>query len=166
MPIEMETNYKHFAEKKNCELVVVRMLRILKTITLEPLNDTQKSVSSSEIEEFSLENRSFQGIGRRLLERAGWQDGQGLGSSTIGISEPVTTDGAKTSVKDKTGLGYHGEKVDRNPKKLPSQSSSQIRITTVYDDPDETDPTEPTNRRSEPTANKNRPRTKNLFHKA
>ena len=105
------------------------------------------------------------------MERAGWQEGQGLGVSTIGISEPITTEGAKLSAKDRSGLGYTGEKVDRNPNKRFStgqnrSNESGIRITTIYDDPEETDPVEPFNRRSNPTTNKNRTRqTKTTFTK-
>ncbi|CAF0772639.1 unnamed protein product [Rotaria sordida] len=110
------------------------------------------------------------GIGRRLLERAGWRDGQGLGSSVIGMSEALTADGGKLSIKDKTGLGYTGEKIERNPYKRMAttnhQRQGEIRITTVYDDPEETDPVEPHNRRWETTRNKNRSRqTKNIFVK-
>ena len=45
----------------------------------------------------------FQGIGRRLLERQGWQDGAGLGSSVKGISEALENDGQ--GPRDRTGFG-------------------------------------------------------------
>ncbi|CAF2571972.1 unnamed protein product [Rotaria sp. Silwood2] len=110
------------------------------------------------------------GIGRRLLERDGWRDGQGLGSSVTGISEALTADGGKLSIKDKTGLGYTGEKIERNPYKRIATGNHQrqggIHITTIYDDPEETDPAEPHNRRWATTRNKNRPRRiKNVFAK-
>jgi hypothetical protein len=86
------------------------------------------------------------------------------------MAEALTTDGAKLSVKDKSGLGYTGEKIERNPNKrfTPNnqQSQDKIRITTVYDNPEETDPTAPHNRRWDPTRNKNRSRQrKNVFVK-
>ncbi|CAF1324665.1 unnamed protein product [Adineta ricciae] len=119
--------------------------------------------------------RHTKGIGRRLLERAGWQDGEGLGSSVKGMAEALTAEGGKLSQKDKTGLGYTGEKVERNPyKRMATTSSSSnnrqqqhdVHITTVYDDPEETDPAAAPNRRWEPTRNKNRPRNvKNVFAK-
>lgn len=81
------------------------------------------------------------------------------------MAEALTTDGAKLSSKDKTGLGYTGEKVDRNPFKRMATSST-TRITTAFDNPEETDPAEPHNRRSDPTNNKNRSRQiKNRFVK-
>ncbi len=88
----------------------------------------------------------------------------------MGISEALTAEGGKLSVKDKSGLGYLGEKVERNPNKRFSTSSQRqqgdIRITTVYDNPEETDPAAAHNRRWEPTRNKNRPRAaKNTFVK-
>jgi hypothetical protein len=87
-----------------------------------------------------------------------------------GIAEALTTDGGKLSIKDKSGLGYTGEKIERNPNKRFASSNRQqqgdIRITTVYDNPEETDPAEPHNRRWEPTRNKNRSRQiKNVFVK-
>ncbi|CAF1400009.1 unnamed protein product [Adineta steineri] len=89
------------------------------------------------------------GIGRRLLERQGWRDGQGLGSSVEGMAEALSADGGKLSIKDKTGLGYTGEKIERNPYKRTATSNRQqhdnIHITTVYDNPEETDPAEPHN---------------------
>jgi hypothetical protein len=86
------------------------------------------------------------------------------------MAEALTTDGAKLSVKDKGGLGYTGEKIERNPNKRfttnTQRSQSGIHITTVYDNPEETDPAEPHNRRWEPTRNKNRSRRiKNVFVK-
>ncbi len=88
------------------------------------------------------------------------------------MTEALTADGGKLSIKDKAGLGYTGEKIERNPNKRfalgrqQQQQSGNIRITTVYDNPDETDPAESHNRRWEPTRNKNRTRKiKNVFVK-
>jgi hypothetical protein len=88
------------------------------------------------------------------------------------MAEALSADGGKLSIKDKTGLGYTGEKIERNPNKriatgnYPQQQQGATRITTVYDNPDETDPSEPHNRRWETTTNKNRPRRiKNVFVK-
>jgi hypothetical protein len=86
------------------------------------------------------------------------------------MTEALTADDGRLSVKDKTGLGYTGEKVERNPNKRISRGAHQqgreTRITTVYDDPEETDPPEAHNRRWEPTRNKHRPRKiKNVFVK-
>jgi hypothetical protein len=87
----------------------------------------------------------------------------------VGMAEALTADDGKLSIKDKTGLGYTGEKIERNPNKrfaTGNQQQGNIRITTVYDNPEETDPVEPHNRRWEPTRNKNRSRQiKNVFVK-
>lgn len=45
----------------------------------------------------------LQGFGRRLMEKQGWQDGQGLGSSVKGIADAVTNEGQHP--KNKKGLG-------------------------------------------------------------
>lgn len=84
------------------------------------------------------------------------------------MAEALTADGGKLSSKDKAGLGYVGEKIERNPSKRFASTAEQgnSRITTAYDNPEETDPVEPANRRSEPTSNKNRLRqVKNVFAK-
>ena len=84
------------------------------------------------------------------------------------MAEALTADGGKLSSKDKGGLGYTGEKIERNPNKRfsPGGQQGNTRITTAYDNPEETDPAEPHNRRAEPTQNKNRTRQKkNVFVK-
>ena len=86
------------------------------------------------------------------------------------MAQALTADGGKLSIKDKTGLGYTGEKVERNPKKriatVEKARQGDVRITTVYDNPEETDPAELHNRRWDPTRNKNRSRqVKNVFVK-
>ena len=43
------------------------------------------------------------GIGRKVLEKQGWSDGQGLGSSKTGIAEALKGVGKKPY--DKQGLG-------------------------------------------------------------
>ena len=85
--------------------------------------------------------------------------------------EALSADGGKLSKKDKGGLGYTGEKIDRNSNKRtssgdPRSQSKDIRLTTKYDNPEETDPAAPANRRWDPTRNKNRSRLKkNVFVK-
>ena len=87
------------------------------------------------------------------------------------MAEALSSDGAKLSGKDKTGLGYSGEKIERNPNKRSSTAdqpaqSKGIHITTKYDNPEQTDPAAAPNRRWEPTRNKNRSRLKkNVFVK-
>ena len=49
-------------------------------------------------------NLSFQGFGSRLMKKQGWTEGQGLGSSEIGMSEALSSEGGQKP-KDKTGFG-------------------------------------------------------------
>lgn len=93
------------------------------------------------------------GIGRRLMERAGWRDGAGLGRTMKGISKPIENDGQKP--KERKGLGYFGEQLPRfssSSRKKPTD----VLIATVYDNPAETDPPEPLYQRNQPTAMKHR----------
>lgn len=74
------------------------------------------------------------GFGRRLMEKQGWKDGEGLGSSQPGISEALENEGQNPNCK--RGFGYHGEKLILNPVK---KAKPDFYITTKYDKPKEID---------------------------
>lgn len=76
------------------------------------------------------------GVGRKILEQQGWTEGQGLGHSVRGISDALDSDGQNP--RDKKGLGYHGEKLDRKPR----TTQHKVIISTIYDNPCETDKNE------------------------
>jgi hypothetical protein len=44
------------------------------------------------------------GVGRKILERQGWQEGEGLGSTVKGIAEALENDGQNP--RERKGLGY------------------------------------------------------------
>ncbi|KAG1672151.1 G patch domain-containing protein 3 [Nymphon striatum] len=92
------------------------------------------------------------GFGRRLMEKQGWQDGQGLGSSTKGIADALSNDGQHP--KDKKGLGFHGEKLVRFGTKRKPYDLDKVTISTAFDDQIELDKPEPLYRSYPPTANK------------
>ncbi|TRY71161.1 hypothetical protein TCAL_05207 [Tigriopus californicus] len=83
------------------------------------------------------------GFGRRIMEKQGWKDGQGLGSTYIGLTDALGNEGQT----DKSGLGYQGESISRfvapKPKGRERQSIRDVIISTKYDDPDKVDPSEP-----------------------
>ncbi|XP_076369388.1 G patch domain-containing protein 3-like [Tachypleus tridentatus] len=91
------------------------------------------------------------GIGRRLMEKQGWRDGQGLGKTVIGPAEPVVDKGQNP--RNKSGFGYRGEKLVRRSgsKVRRRQRCGNVFISTVYDNPYETDPIEPLLRSSLPS---------------
>ncbi|GFS28201.1 g patch domain-containing protein 3 [Trichonephila inaurata madagascariensis] len=87
------------------------------------------------------------GIGRKLLEAHGWKQGQGVGRNAAGIAEPLPNEGQLPS--DKKGFGFRGEKLNRQPiqKKRKhrhnfNDSEDSFFISTIYDNPNETDPPE------------------------
>lgn len=89
------------------------------------------------------------GIGRRLMERHGWVDGLGLGSSQKGITKPIESDGQKP--KERKGLGYFGVPLRLfTPVTSVRPSTSGVRIATVFDRPADTDPKEPLLRSNQP----------------
>ncbi|XP_037532950.1 G patch domain-containing protein 3 [Nematolebias whitei] len=78
--------------------------------------------------------RFSKGFGRRIMEKQGWKDGDGLGNSQIGISEALENDGQHPHCK--RGFGYHGEKLVLHPIK---KARTDYFITTVYDKPKDID---------------------------
>ncbi|XP_019946755.2 G patch domain-containing protein 3 [Paralichthys olivaceus] len=78
--------------------------------------------------------RFTKGFGRRLMEKQGWTDGEGLGNSQTGIAEALESEGQNPNCK--RGFGYHGEKLLlHNGKK----ARTDFHITTVYDKPKDID---------------------------
>ncbi|XP_047489385.1 G patch domain-containing protein 3-like [Penaeus chinensis] len=49
------------------------------------------------------------GIGRRLMEAQGWEEGKGLGRNSAGLPYALDNDGQHP--RDKKGFGYYGEKL-------------------------------------------------------
>uniref|UniRef100_A0A6J0UTK5 G patch domain-containing protein 3 isoform X1 n=1 Tax=Pogona vitticeps TaxID=103695 RepID=A0A6J0UTK5_9SAUR len=94
------------------------------------------------------------GIGRKVMEKQGWTEGLGLGSSNSGIAEALGNEGQHP--KCKRGLGYHGEKLQTfiKPKK-PRQGGCGL-ISTIYDEPHPEDREEELLRRQLPISLKYR----------
>ncbi|KAJ8289321.1 hypothetical protein COCON_G00019800 [Conger conger] len=98
--------------------------------------------------------RFTKGVGRRLMERQGWRDGDGLGQSCTGLSEALETEGQHP--KCRRGFGYHGEKLSSFlPVKKPRP---HFHISTVYDPPRDTDQGDALLRRQPTSSLKYRPR--------
>ncbi|XP_006631460.2 G patch domain-containing protein 3 [Lepisosteus oculatus] len=75
------------------------------------------------------------GVGRRVMERQGWRDGEGLGHSQPGMAEALESEGQHPRCK--RGFGYHGEKISTFPPvKKPRPT---FLISTVYDQPKDMD---------------------------
>ncbi|KAJ8340804.1 hypothetical protein SKAU_G00330950 [Synaphobranchus kaupii] len=75
--------------------------------------------------------RFTKGMGRRLMERQGWREGDGLGQSQAGRPEALESEGQHPRCK--RGFGYHGEKLNSFlPVKKPRP---HFLISTVYDKP-------------------------------
>ncbi|KAL8582200.1 hypothetical protein ACOMHN_004119 [Nucella lapillus] len=103
--------------------------------------------------------RHTKGVGRKILEKQGWTEGCGLGSSVKGIADALDTEGQLP--KDKKGLGYRGEKLRRHgasSSQRKRKADGEVLISTVYDNPEDTDPMEPLRRRNDPSHIKHRNR--------
>ncbi|XP_026139174.1 G patch domain-containing protein 3 [Carassius auratus] len=79
--------------------------------------------------------RFTKGVGRRVMEKQGWREGEGLGNSRRGMSEALENEGQHPNCK--RGFGYHGEKLSSYlPLKKPRKD---FHISTVYDEPKDID---------------------------
>lgn len=78
--------------------------------------------------------RFTKGVGRRVMEKQGWREGEGLGNSQAGIPEALENEGQHPNCK--RGFGYHGEKLVLHPVK---KARTDYYITTVYDKPKDID---------------------------
>ncbi|KAK5604829.1 hypothetical protein CRENBAI_008915 [Crenichthys baileyi] len=78
--------------------------------------------------------RFTKGFGRRVMEKQGWRDGEGLGGSQVGMPEALENEGQHPRCK--RGFGYHGEKLVLHPVK---RARTDFLISTVYDKPKDID---------------------------
>ncbi|KAB1269168.1 G patch domain-containing protein 3 [Camelus dromedarius] len=101
-----------------------------------------------------LESSTFplQGIGRKVMERQGWAEGQGLGSQCSGVPEALDSDGQHPRCK--RGLGYHGEKLQPFGQLKRPRGTGLGLISTIYDEPLPQDQGESLLRRQPPTSMK------------
>ncbi|XP_021539270.1 G patch domain-containing protein 3 [Neomonachus schauinslandi] len=99
--------------------------------------------------------RHTKGIGRRVMERQGWAEGQGLGSRCSGVPEALDGDGQHPRCK--RGLGYHGEKLQPFGQLKRLRGTGLGLISTIYDEPLPQDQGESLLRRQPPTSMKFRP---------
>ncbi|XP_041649562.1 G patch domain-containing protein 3 [Cheilinus undulatus] len=74
--------------------------------------------------------RFTKGFGRRVMEKQGWKDGEGLGNSQTGMPEALENEGQHPNCK--RGFGYHGEKLNLHPEK---KTKTDFHISTAYDKP-------------------------------
>ncbi|XP_062996546.1 G patch domain-containing protein 3 [Elgaria multicarinata webbii] len=95
------------------------------------------------------------GIGRKVMEKQGWSEGLGLGSSNSGMAEALDNEGQNP--KCKRGFGYHGEKLQTFTKRKKPRGDGTTLISTVYDDPRPDDTDQQLLRRQLPTSMKYRP---------
>ncbi|XP_021056453.1 G patch domain-containing protein 3 [Mus pahari] len=96
--------------------------------------------------------RHTKGIGRKVMERQGWAEGQGLGSRCSGVPEALDGDGQHPRCK--RGLGYHGEKLQPFGQLKRPRGTGLGLISTIYDEPLPQDQGETLLRRQPPTSMK------------
>ncbi|XP_017539630.2 G patch domain-containing protein 3 [Pygocentrus nattereri] len=96
------------------------------------LREGLEETSSQKIGTFE---KFTKGVGRRVMEKQGWRDGDGLGHARSGMPEALENEGQNPNCK--RGFGYHGEKLSSFlPLKRPRPD---FHISTIYDQPKDID---------------------------
>jgi len=99
------------------------------------------------------------GFGSKMLALSGWKAGEGLGKHRKGISTPIIGEEEGQVTKDKTGIGYYGEKVVFAKPSVPAPKTGYnfvkppppgARITSAFSRKDEQDPHERVERSNPP----------------
>ncbi|XP_038057948.1 G patch domain-containing protein 3-like [Patiria miniata] len=86
------------------------------------------------------------GFGRKLMEAQGWKEGEGLGKDgNKGMESALHNEGQNSF--DKRGIGYYGKQLSPTKSsqpafKRPKKGKRAVLISTIYDDPEVTDPME------------------------
>ncbi|XP_035693575.1 G patch domain-containing protein 3-like [Branchiostoma floridae] len=89
------------------------------------------------------------GLGRKIMERQGWRDGEGLGSWKKGPADALGNEGQ--GPWDKRGFGFYGEKLDRQAGgNKRRRVEKDVVISTVYDEPHQLDNAETLTRQAGP----------------
>ncbi|MEQ2211210.1 hypothetical protein XENOCAPTIV_007673 [Xenoophorus captivus] len=97
-------------------------------------NEEEGEDARSNADDVGLITIRLHGFGRRVMEKQGWRDGEGLGSSQVGMPEALENEGQHPRCK--RGFGYHGEKLVLHPVK---RARTDFFISTVYDKPKDID---------------------------
>ncbi|XP_060064914.1 G patch domain-containing protein 3-like [Ylistrum balloti] len=108
-----------------------------------PSNSKHQSSEALKIGKFEQHTKGF---GRKILTQQGWSEGEGLGCTVKGMADALESEG-QTS-RDKTGFGYRGEKLLKTRDLKHKKPQTKRLITTMYDDPGDTDPVDPLLRRN------------------
>ncbi|XP_071496891.1 G patch domain-containing protein 3-like [Diadema antillarum] len=136
--VDMSIYYdEHGGDKDARDSVAMRRMERMK----RGLEDTSVFEKEDRIGRFE---KHTKGIGRKVLQKQGWSDGQGLGKTAEGMADALDNSGQHS--RDKSGFGYYGEKLQsggRGTWKRQRVADKEVIISTIYDDPARTDPQEP-----------------------
>ena len=97
----------------------------------------RRRFSGSEDNSIGSFEASSRGVGGRIMGRTGWRAGEGLGRNRAGISTPILGEEEGQGPADKSGLGYHGERlvVFRQPSQ-PPPGYNTARISSAFTGPE------------------------------
>jgi len=96
----------------------------------------KRKLSGSGEEKIGNFETTSRGVGGKIMTTAGWKPGDGLGKNNQGISTPILGEEEGQGPKDKSGIGYYGEKVAvfKRPENVANNGyfNTNTRITTAF----------------------------------
>jgi hypothetical protein len=162
LDVDMSVYYEpNGGDKDSRDLIDMRRMDMLRSGADAHRFDDEKMSKRSKLNVFQAanSNKSIEDeckYGRELLEKSGWKVGEPVGNPLRhGLKEPLDASDGKHPM-DRTGLGYHGQKVDRDhlievqkAKRLRESRNRPYSIASRYDN----DPSKPDSllRRYDPT---------------
>ena len=88
----------------------------------------RRRISGSDENDIGFFEASSRGVGGKIMCRTGWRAGEGLGRTRSGISTPILGEEEGQGPSDKSGLGYHGERlvIFKQPSEPPGYNTARI----------------------------------------
>ncbi len=147
LDVDMSAYYEPDAGDKDARYILeINKLEMLRSGADKALLDDERLNKKLKLNPFHSKNREHskgekqskvgnfekhtKGFGRKLLEKSGWKEGDAIGNPTRGgLASALDASDGKTPL-DKTGLGFHGEKVDRG--KLIAAHREKTRSVPYY----------------------------------
>lgn len=138
----MSVYYEHDqADKDAADLFDIRKQNLMRNGEAYLVDDEPKLKRFNPFSDSKRKKLKFfdkDSFGRRQMEKFGWKEGESIGLRP-GLKKPLDASDAKKPM-DKTGIGYHGEKVDRNfliklrkDKEEKLKRQSEFYIGSIYD---------------------------------
>ncbi|CAF1108849.1 unnamed protein product [Brachionus calyciflorus] len=119
--LDMRVYYEGDGDKDAVDLIEMRKQDMLRNgVKRDLIDDFKNSKQLNSFKKFKKQEKNdkkyleINSFARRQMEKFGWKEGQSIGLPVrSGLREPLDASDGKNPL-DKSGFGYHGEKIDKN----------------------------------------------------